>query len=233
MRTLTELCVYRCPHETEGQKGCPYGWNCKFPPHMHGIDTGALEMVEFEHPSLLGERETRVLTYQAEKLEKCPIPSCGYNAMGFARKYDRDIHALTHYKGTMVCGFCAISEATKEMSFKRLDVFKSHLISVHGAEQLLHDDKTILSTTKSSSLEIGGNSGKCTNCSSTFSNAQKLFNHLDECILKCVEQGEPSGKINEQHLDEINKDPEVKETLRRHKSPSELKQEDHQSAEET
>ena len=29
----------RCPHQAEGQKGCRYGSNCKFPDHMHGIDT--------------------------------------------------------------------------------------------------------------------------------------------------------------------------------------------------
>src|SRR5690606_23868156 len=46
------------------------------------------------------------LTHQRERPEKCPIPTCEYYTKGFARKYDCQRHTLTHYKGTMVCGFC-------------------------------------------------------------------------------------------------------------------------------
>lgn len=41
-----------------------------------------------------------MLTHMEERPEKCPIESCEYHTKGFARKYDKNRHALTHYKGT-------------------------------------------------------------------------------------------------------------------------------------
>jgi hypothetical protein len=50
--------------------------------------------------------KAHMLTHQNERPEKCPIGTCEYHVKGFARKYDKNRHTLTHYKGTMVCGFC-------------------------------------------------------------------------------------------------------------------------------
>lgn len=50
--------------------------------------------------------KAHMLTHQIERPEKCPIQSCDYHVKGFARKYDKNRHTLTHYKGVMVCGFC-------------------------------------------------------------------------------------------------------------------------------
>ena len=50
--------------------------------------------------------KAHMLTHQTERPEKCPIVTCDYHIKGFARKYDKNRHTLTHYKGTMVCGFC-------------------------------------------------------------------------------------------------------------------------------
>ncbi|KAI7247804.1 hypothetical protein KC335_g18725, partial [Hortaea werneckii] len=79
--------------------------------------------------------KAHMLTHQNERPEKCPIPTCEYHIKGFARKYDKNRHTLTHYKGTMVCGFCPGSGSAAEKSFNRADVFKRHLTSVHGVEQ--------------------------------------------------------------------------------------------------
>jgi hypothetical protein len=76
-----------------------------------------------------------MLTHQNERPEKCPITTCEYHVKGFARKYDKNRHTLTHYKGTMVCGFCPGSGSAAEKSFNRADVFKRHLTTVHGVEQ--------------------------------------------------------------------------------------------------
>ncbi|KUI53992.1 Zinc finger protein RME1 [Cytospora mali] len=67
-----------------------------------------------------------------ERPEKCPIETCEYHAKGFARKYDKNRHALTHYKGTMACPFCPGSGTAYEKSFNRADVFKRHLTAVHN-----------------------------------------------------------------------------------------------------
>jgi serine/threonine protein kinase len=50
--------------------------------------------------------KAHMLTHQMQRPEKCPIQTCDYHSKGFARKYDKNRHTLTHYKGVMVCGFC-------------------------------------------------------------------------------------------------------------------------------
>ena len=55
---------------------------------------------------LFKDLKAHMLTHQSERPEKCPIVTCEYHQKGFARKYDKQRHTLTHYKGTMVCGFC-------------------------------------------------------------------------------------------------------------------------------
>ena len=42
--------------------------------------------------------------------------------------------------------------------------------------------------------------GKCSTCSATFKNAQDFYEHLDDCVIRVVQQEEPSEAINEQHL---------------------------------
>jgi hypothetical protein len=76
-----------------------------------------------------------MLTHQEERPEKCPIETCEYHTKGFARKYDKNRHALTHYKGNMVCPFCPGPGTAYEKAFNRADVFKRHLTSVHHVEQ--------------------------------------------------------------------------------------------------
>ena len=53
-----------------------------------------------------------------------------------------------------------------------------------------------------------------------FNNAQEFYEHLDDCVLRVVQQEEPSEAINEQHLSRIANDPAVQETLERHMLPA-------------
>lgn len=48
-----------------------------------------------------------------------------------------------------------------------------------------------------------------------FSNAQEFYEHLDDCVLRVVQQEEPSEAINEQHLAGVAHDQSVLETLDR------------------
>ncbi|MCJ1327768.1 hypothetical protein MMC10_004443 [Thelotrema lepadinum] len=159
--------------------------------------------------------KAHMLMHQVERSEKCPIVTCEYHTKGFARKHDRRMHTLTHYKGMMVCDFCPNSETAAEKSFNRVDVFRSHLTSVHGVEQSPPDSRKPRNV-KSSHQKTEDTVGECKTCSSSFSNAQNFYDHLDDCVLKVLEQGEPSEKINEQHLKGINEDLEVKKTLDKH-----------------
>ncbi|KAJ5781082.1 hypothetical protein N7457_006242 [Penicillium paradoxum] len=161
--------------------------------------------------------KAHMLTHQSERPEKCPILTCEYHIKGFARKYDKNRHTLTHYKGTMVCGFCPGSGSPAEKSFNRADVFKRHLTSVHGVEQTPPNCRK----RSPGAPKKGGNyspdaTGKCSTCSATFSNAQDFYEHLDDCVLRVVQQEEPSEAINQQRLAEVASDEEVQKTMERH-----------------
>lgn len=167
--------------------------------------------------------KAHMLTHQSERPEKCPIITCEYHQKGFARKYDKNRHTLTHYKGTMVCDFCPGSGSAAEKSFNRADVFKRHLTSVHGVEQTPPNSRkkspSIASTKKSSNISHDA-AGKCSTCSAMFHNAQEFYEHLDDCVLRVVQQEEPSEAINEQLLSEVANDRAVQDTLERHRVPS-------------
>lgn len=116
--------------------------------------------------------KAHMLTHQSERPEKCPIITCEYHTKGFARKYDKNRHTLTHYKGTMVCGFCPGSGSPAEKSFNRADVFKRHLTSVHGVEQTPPNSRRKSPNAAAKTRSCADATGKCSTCSGTFSNPQ-------------------------------------------------------------
>jgi hypothetical protein len=165
-----------------------------------------------------------MLTHQNERPEKCPIQTCDYHIKGFARKYDKNRHTLTHYKGTMVCGFCPGSGSAAEKSFNRADVFKRHLTAVHGVEQTPPNSRKKTSSTTNSGKKLAGYppdaTGKCSTCSQTFSNAQDFYEHLDDCVLRIVQQEDPSEAINAKRLAEVENDKDVHQTLEKANLPT-------------
>ena len=137
------------------------------------------------------------LTHEIENPEKCPIRTCDYHVKGFPRKYDKNRHTLTHYKGIMVCGFCPGSGSAAEKSFNRADVFKRHLTAVHAVEQTPPNSqkKTFRNANSGKRLPVSDATGKCSTCSATFSKAQEFYEHLDDCVLRIVQQREPSETL--------------------------------------
>jgi len=121
----------------------------------------------------------------------------------------------------MVCGFCPGSGSSVEKSFNRADVFKRHLTSVHGVEQVPPNSrrKSPISGKKSVS-STPGQTGTCSTCSVTFASAQEFYEHLDDCVLRVVQQIDPAEAINQKHLGTIAEDKEVKETLDKHNLPT-------------
>lgn len=168
--------------------------------------------------------KAHMLTHQNERPEKCPIATCDYHIKGFARKYDKNRHTLTHYKGTMVCGFCPGSGSSAEKSFNRADVFKRHLTSVHAVEQTAPNSRKKTSGGVNAGKKLAGYApdatGKCSTCSAMFQNAQDFYEHLDDCVLRIVQQEDPSEAINAQRLAEVENDPAVHETLRNNGLPT-------------
>ena len=153
-------------------------------------------------PGLWQGLKAHLLTYQNERPEKCPIWTCEYKRKGFARKFDKDRHTLTHYKGTMVCHFCPGSGSAAGKSFNRVDTFKRHLISVHSVYQTsLNSRKQALITSPKKLISYDCDApGNCSTCSGTFASAQVFYEHLNGCVLRVLQQEEPSEAINAQHL---------------------------------
>lgn len=168
--------------------------------------------------------KAHMLTHQNERPEKCPIQTCEYHTKGFARKYDKNRHTLTHYKGTMVCGFCPGSGSAAEKSFNRADVFKRHLTAVHGVEQTPPNSRKKSSTGANAAKKLTGYApdatGKCSTCSQTFSNAQDFYEHLDDCVLRIVQQEDPAEAINAKRLAEVENDKDVHMTLEKNNLPT-------------
>lgn len=140
-----------------------------------------------------------MLTHQEERPEKCPIEACEYHVKGFARKYDKNRHALTHYKGSMTCPFCPNAGTAYEKTFNRADVFKRHLTSIHNVEQTPPNSRRLFvggpSTDSIPSGDaLGGSGAQCSICQERFATAQDFYEHLDDCVLSVIvpQQGQPA-----------------------------------------
>jgi hypothetical protein len=123
-----------------------------------------------------------------ERPEKCPIETCEYHIKGFARKYDKNRHALTHYKGTMVCPFCPGAGTAYEKAFNRADVFKRHLTAVHNVEQTPPNSRKLAAPAGG---RPGGAAARCNICQSQFATAQEFYEHLDDCVLNVIVPSTP------------------------------------------
>ena len=184
--------------------------------------------------------KAHMLTHQNERPEKCPIATCEYHHKGFARKYDKNRHTLTHYKGTMVCGFCPGSGSAAEKSFNRADVFKRHLTSVHGVEQNPPNSRKKSPAGRKTYTGAQSMTGTCSTCSVTFANAQEFYEHLDDCVLRVVQQADPSEAINQRLLTSVAQDNDVTQTLDRnglsnsmeHTVPSNYDEDEDEASEE-
>lgn len=195
-------------------------------PNSLNFDEEGRERTRCPHPDCgrpFKDLKAHMLTHLSERPEKCPITTCIYHQKGFARKYDKNRHTLTHYKGNMVCGFCPGSGSAGEKSFNRADVFKRHLTAVHHVEQNPPNSrkKSPSGLHKNPTARAEDVSGKCSTCTAIFRNAQDFYEHLDDCVLRIVQQEEPSEAINEKHLREVADDNSVQETLDRHLLPIE------------
>ena len=192
------------------------------------FDEEGRERTRCPHPDCrrpFKDLKAHLLTHQLERPEKCPFATCAYHVKGFSRKYDKNRHTLTHYKGTMVCGFCpgSGSGSAAEKSFNRADVFKRHLASVHGAEQNPTNGrkKSPVTSNGKGSASTQDVSGRCSTCLAMFKNAQELYDHLDDCVIHALQrsvtqQDDASKAFNEQNLRSVVVDENVREILDHH-----------------
>lgn len=59
-----------------------------------------------------------------ETYKKCPITTCIYHDKGLSLKTNVARHTVTHYSGSLVCGFCIYPNSTsKKQAFNTVDTF--------------------------------------------------------------------------------------------------------------
>ena len=80
---------------------------------------------------------------------------------------------------TRAHGFADSVQPSPKKSFNRTDVLKRHLTSVHAVEHPM------------------SNTGKCSTCSVVFLNAQDFSKHLDDCVLRKVQDLNSADEDNE------------------------------------
>lgn len=216
---------YTAPVDSQGRRPSLVSYHSNYSGEQYHSGDEAKEKQRCPHPDCgrtFKDLKAHMLTHQLERPEKCPIQTCEYHIKGFARKYDKNRHTLTHYKGTMVCGFCPGSGSAAEKSFNRADVFKRHLTAVHGVEQSPPNSrkKSGNNGAKKPTGYAPDATGKCSTCSATFSNAQDFYEHLDDCVLRIVQQEDPAEAINIQRLAEVENDREVHSTLEKNQLPT-------------
>ena len=76
-------------------------------------------------------------------------------------------------------------------------MFKRHLISVHCQQGSSRNKKSSSSSTQSSVTSVAG---LCSTCRNVFPSAQALLAHLDECVLRVVQQPSAISENNERLL---------------------------------
>jgi hypothetical protein len=92
---------------------------------------------------------------------------------------------------------------------------KPHQIS---CKKTSHTENVNINNGKKLSDYAPDATGKCSTCSMIFSNAQDFYEHLDDCVLRIVQQEEPLAAVNAARLVEV--DQAAHETFRSNALPS-------------
>ncbi|KAJ9492054.1 hypothetical protein VN97_g1191 [Penicillium thymicola] len=218
-RHLEELALFALPRSEDDDKAAISSDEDSDKSH-DPVDEGRCPQCD----RVFRDLRAHAMTHNTERPEKCPIVTCVYHTKGFARKYDKYRHTLVHYKGVMVCHYCPGAGTPKEKSFTRVDMFKRHLVSVHGAKLMPPNQRhqRPISSIEGGMNHTGDSTGNCSVCSKSFRDAQDLFDHIDNCVMLKVMQGS-SEPVNNMRLPEVNDDEETVDG-RHHSSSSDRSQ---------
>lgn len=162
------------------------------------------------------DQRAHIISHRTERPQKCPIKFCEYHTKGFARKYDQVRHTLKHFKGILACDYCSPIAPGGAVLFNYVEDFKRHLVHAHGVD-LPHLRVKARSPTATHAQDR--HLGTCSSCFEQFIAPRDLYHHMDDCILQRLLSDNPTESIAAAYLSEINEDPVVQETLRRHELP--------------
>ncbi|OQD62647.1 hypothetical protein PENPOL_c011G06806 [Penicillium polonicum] len=206
-RHLEELALFALPRSEEDDDEAPISSDEDSDKSHDPVDEGRCPQCDLVFTDLRAHAMTH---NETERPKKCPIVTCVYHSKGFAREYDMNRHLLAHYKGVMVCQFCPGAGTPKETSFTRADVFKRHLVTVHGVKQLQPNrlDQSPTSSIKTDINHTGDTTGNCSICNEHFGDAQDFYKHIDYCVMLKVMQrsSEPAKNMR---LPEVIEDEET------------------------
>lgn len=132
--------------------------------------------------------KAHMISHLDERPEKCPVTTCEYHTEGFARKYDRNCHLLTHYKGTILCSFCPGPGSATAKSFNHLEFLKEHLDAVHGVDRTPIGKRRARRHGQQILAYAPDATGTCSVCGGIFTNAQVFYEHLDDCVVRTVQR---------------------------------------------
>ncbi|KAK9456105.1 hypothetical protein V1511DRAFT_449812, partial [Dipodascopsis uninucleata] len=135
-------------------------------------------------------------------------PSCPYVTIGFARPADRNRHELKHFTGRFVCPFGIESCSYGGERFGRLDTFKRHLKTVHGAgvsessrsnspypespqsQSTQSEPQRRKRRTRSKVAKNADTKLTCENCSRVYDGVDAFTSHLNECTYSLMHPNE-------------------------------------------
>ena len=206
-RHLEELALFALPRSEEDDDEAPISSDEDSDKSHDPVDEGRCPQCDLVFTDLRAHAMTH---NETERPKKCPIVTCVYHSKGFAREYDMNRHLLAHYKGVMVCQFCPGAGTPKETSFTRADVFKRHLVTVHGVKQLQPNrlDQSPTSSIKTDINHTGDTTGNCSICNEHFGDVQDFYKHIDYCVMLKVMQGSSEPAKN-MRLPEVIEDEET------------------------
>ncbi len=126
------------------------------------------------------------MTHFEQRVEICPVKTCERYLKGFTRAGERKQHTFTHFKGSLICGFCPESVSFSQAS-DRVNLFLTHLVKHHGVQAQHPDQEPEISFMEKSRRRLSDTSpvSTCSICSEPFT-AQVLYEHLPGCVIRHI-----------------------------------------------
>ncbi|PLB48840.1 hypothetical protein P170DRAFT_464428 [Aspergillus steynii IBT 23096] len=131
---------------------------------------------------------------------RCPFVTCESRKYGYSRERDWIHHIFAHsgLGSNISCGFCPKPHGRLDR-FDSIYDLKHHLVAFHGVTKpsgYSHKSQQPGATSSASACARTTHSathdsnvtGMCYVCSVCFDNAQALYQHLDDCVIRAVHQ---------------------------------------------
>lgn len=173
------------------------------------------ENSDISYKGIVIDFPTHLASLSTPVVERCPVKTCERHENGFLKIGEGKKHAFTHFKGSLVCGFCKPYKTTFFRAPDRVSLFLTHLIKNHGVRGHQHDHD--IGGARLVRKKSTGPVADCSICSEPFT-AQVLYEHLPGCILRKVSRNDQADDQESQddsshepdHVNTLSRSPHVK-----------------------